>query len=106
MNGLLGMLGQFRTIQANLEAALKELAGSKFQGEAGGGVVKVVLSGKKELLSVELAPSAVDGRGVEALGGLLVSAARDAFDKVEEKRKEKLEAVVGGLPIPPGLLNI
>lgn len=106
MKGLLGMLGQFRKIQADLEAALKELAESEFSGEAGAGAVKVVLSGKKELLSVKIDPSAVDGRKVDVLGGLVVAAASDAFKQVETKRKQRLETVVEGLPIPPGLLNI
>lgn len=106
MRGLLGMLGQFGKIQANLERTLEELAESEFSGEAAGGAVKVVLSGRKELLSVKMDPSAVNGQKPDALASLIVTAAGEAFKQVEAKRKEMLEAAVEGLPIPPGLLNI
>ena len=105
MRGLLGMLGDLGKIKADLEKALEELAGSQFYGGAGGGAVEVTVSGKKELLSVDIDPSALDGNGIENVGELVVAAAKEAFDQAEAERKEKLGAVVEGLPVPPGLLN-
>jgi len=106
MQGLLGMLGQFKKIQANLETTLQELADSRFTGEAAGGGVQVVLSGRKELLSLMIDPSKVDGKRLENVAKLILTATKEAFDLAEARRKERLEAAVGGLPIPPGLLNL
>ena len=106
MKGLLGQLGQFKRIQSDLEKAVKQMADAKFVGEAGDGAVKVTLSGTKELLSVKIEPHVASGHRAEALGKLVVAAAKDAFNQAEQNRKETLETALDGLPIPPGLLNI
>lgn len=69
------------------------------EGNAGGGMVKVVLNGHKNVLSVEVSKEVVDPEEVEMLQDLIVAAFNDAMTKVEEELKENLgSSIPGGLP--------
>src|SRR3954468_16847148 len=80
-------------IQGELETTLVD-------GTAGGGVVSVTVTGKQELVSVTIDPSAVDPEDVEMLQDLVVSAVNDALRASQEVAAEKMAAVTGGLKIP------
>jgi len=77
-----------------------ELRDAQIDGSAGGGVVKAVVTGKQELVSIAIDPSAVDPSDVEMLQDLIVAAVNDALAASRRLAEEKMAAVTGGLRIP------
>ena len=77
-----------------------ELETMMVDGSAGGGVVKAVVTGKQELVSVTIDPAAVDPSDVEMLQDLIVAAVNDALGNSRRVAEEKMSAVTGGLRIP------
>jgi DNA-binding YbaB/EbfC family protein len=80
-------------IQGELETTLVD-------GSAGGGVVSATVTGKQELVSVTIDPSAVDAADVEMLQDLVVAAVNDALRASRAIAEEKMSAVTGGLRLP------
>src|ERR1051325_2478116 len=78
----------------------QELESATVDGSAGGGVVSATVTGKQELLSLTIDPSAVDPSDVEMLQDLVVAAVNDALRASRELAEQKLSAVTGGLPLP------
>jgi nucleoid-associated protein EbfC len=77
-----------------------ELASATVTGSAGGGVVSATVTGKQELVSLTIDPSAVDPADVEMLQDLVVAAVNDALRASRELAEQKMTAVTGGLRIP------
>jgi nucleoid-associated protein EbfC len=77
-----------------------ELEASQVDGSAGGGVVKAIVTGKQELVSITIEPDAVDPSDVEMLQDLIVAAVNDALRASRELAEQKMAAVTGGLQIP------
>jgi DNA-binding YbaB/EbfC family protein len=77
-----------------------ELEATQVDGSAGGGVVKAVVTGKQELVSITIDPDAVDPSDVDMLQDLIVAAVNDALRASRELAEEKMAAVTGGLRIP------
>ena len=91
------------SVQANqplamLQKVQDELETLTIEGSAGGGAVKVVITGKQTVESVEIAPEAVED--VELLQDLITAAVNNALNKSQEMANEKLSAITGGLNIP------
>ena len=91
------MLKSAKDMQDRLE---KEMAEMRAEGTSGGGVVTVVLDGRKRLLSLRLEPEVVDRNEVDMLQDLIVAAFNDAAAKVDEALGEKLGGLAGGLKVP------
>ena len=81
-----------------LQQMQEELEPMTTEGSAGGGVVKVVMSGKQVVESVEIAPEAVED--VELLQDLIIAAVNDALNKSQQMASEKLSTLTGGMNIP------
>ncbi len=77
-----------------------ELADATVDGSAGGGVVRATVTGKQELVSVTIDPSAVDPSDVEMLQDLVVAAVNDALRTSRVLAESKMAAVTGGLRLP------
>lgn len=77
-----------------------ELETTHVDGSAGGGGVKATVTGKQELVSVTIDPSAVDPADVEMLQDLVVAAVNDALRASRDLAEQKMAAVTGGLKIP------
>lgn len=77
-----------------------ELETTTVDGSAGGGVVKATVTGKQELVSVTIDPSAVDPADVGMLEDLVVAAVNDALRASRELAERKMSAVAGGLRLP------
>lgn len=86
---------QFAQIQENITRAIEELDRTTLEGSAGGGAVKVQITGAGEVLSVEISPAAVAEGDIELLQDLVCAAVRDAIQKALALKKEKL---VGATP--------
>src|ERR1043166_5004860 len=103
MRGNFGnMLKQAQAMQANMEKVQAEIAGIEVSGEAGGGMVKVIMTGRHEVKRVQIEPT-VAGEDREMLEDLLAAAINDAVHKVEARVQEKMAAVTAGLQLPPGM---
>lgn len=92
----------FKKAQQVQEGARKlqeELEEMEISGEAGGGLVKVVLSGNQEPRRVEISPDAL-GEGAEVLSDLVVAAMKDAYNKSTATMRERMEELTGGLNLP------
>ena len=97
MGNLQRMAQQMQQEMQRIEAELRD---AQIDGSAGGGVVKAVVTGKQELVSIAIDPSAVDPSDVEMLEDLIVAAVNDALAASRRLAEEKMAAVTGGLRIP------
>lgn len=92
------MLRQAQQLQARLQKAQEELDILTVEGSAGGGAVKVTMTGKQKVEVVAIAPEAA--ADLEMLQDLIVAAVNDASAKAQELAAKKLAAITGGLRIP------
>ncbi len=96
------LMRQAQAMQANMQKVQDEIAGLEVIGEAGGGMVKVTMTGKHEVRGVAIEP-AVIGEDREMLEDLVAAAINDAVHKVEARVQEKMASVTAGLQLPPGM---
>ena len=89
------MMQQAQQMQDKMQAELSEV---RVSAAAGGGAVTATLNGQKDLIKLEIDPSAVDPEDVEMLQDLVVAAVNEASRRVDEEVQSKL----GGM-MPPGL---
>ncbi len=99
--GIGNLMRQAQQMQENLKKAQAELAALEVTGEAGGGMVKVLMNGKHEVRRVSIDPS-VAGDDRELLEDLVTAAINDAVRKVESTTQAKFTGMMGGLQLPPG----
>ena len=100
-NALGGLMSGFQQKIADMKA---EAAQAEVTGQAGGGLVKVVANGGLEVVRVELSDDVMDDR--EMLEDLVVAATNDALRSARGILEGKMQQVMGGLPIPPGLMGL
>jgi DNA-binding YbaB/EbfC family protein len=99
----MGMMKQVGQMQARVQQMQDELAALEIEGQSGGGLVMVTLTGKGDLKKVRIDPSLVKPGEAEILEDLIVAAMADAKSKLDAKLQAKMQEVTGGLPLPPGL---
>ena len=87
-------------MQQEMARVQQELGEARVDGSAGGGVVGAVVTGKGDLVSVTIDPSAVDPADVEMLQDLIVAAVNEALRAARELGEQKMAAVTGGLRLP------
>ena len=95
-NNIQQLARQAQKLQDDMEAASKELETKEYEATAGGGAVKVTVTGKMELTKVEISPEVVDPEDVEMLSDLVMAAIRAAA----KEKEDKMETISGGLNIP------
>lgn len=100
-NALAGIMQQAQKMQDNFKKVQEELASMEVQGEAGGGLVTIVMTGKREVRKVNIDPSLV-GDDKDMLEDLVAAAINDAVHKVGKMKKDKMADVTAGMPLPPG----
>ena len=103
MADFLGMMKQAAQLQSKMQAMQEELATVEVEGISGGGLVSVHMTAKMEVKSIKIDPSLVKPEEREILEDLLVTALGDAWRKAEAAMQEKMQALTGGLGLPPGL---
>ena len=103
MVDFMGMMKQAAQLQSKMQALQAELDTIEVEGVAGGGMVSVKLSAKGDLKGVKVDDSLMKPGEKEILEDLLVAAHADARRKAEAVMQEKMKALTGGLPLPPGL---
>jgi DNA-binding YbaB/EbfC family protein len=102
MADFLGLVKQATEFKSKMEA-MQELEQLEVEGAAGGGVVTIKLSGKGDLRGARIDESLLNPDQKEILEDLIVAAHADARRKLETMLQEKMQALTGGLPLPPGL---
>jgi DNA-binding YbaB/EbfC family protein len=103
MADFMGMMKQAAQLQSKMQALQAELDTIEVEGVSGGGMVSVKLNAKGDLKGVKIDDSLLKPSEKEILEDLLVAAHADARRKAEAVLAEKMKAVTGGLPLPPGL---
>ena len=106
MPDFLGMMKQAAQLQSKMQAMQEELGQIEVEGSSGGGLVNVRISGKMDVRAVRIDPSLMKAEEREVLEDLLVTAHSDARRKAEAAMQEKMQALTGGLGLPPGLLGL
>jgi nucleoid-associated protein EbfC len=103
MADFMNLMKQAAQLQTKMQALQAELDGIEVEGTAGGGLVSVKLSAKGDLKGVRIDDSLLKPPEKEILEDLLVAAHADARRRAEAVMQEKMKAVTGGLPLPPGM---
>ena len=94
------MIRQAQKMQEEMLKAQEELGEKTVEASVGGGVVTVTANGKKELVSINIKPEAVDPDDVEMLQDLIVSAVNEAMRKADEMAASSMSRITGGMNIP------
>lgn len=101
---MFNMMGKVKELQSRLKEAQDNLVHVKANGESGGGMVKAVVNGKKQLISLDIDPSLLKGDDKGILQDLVVAAVNKASEEAENLAKEELrKSTEGILPNIPGL---
>ena len=100
--GIGNLMKQAQLVQENMKKLQEQLGTMEVEGQAGSGMVKVVMSGRHEVKRITLDPRVLaDDR--ELLEDLIAAAVNDAVRKIETVTQEKMAAATAGLPLPPGM---
>jgi len=102
MKDISQIMRQAQAMQAKINEAQKKLEAMEVEGTAGGGLVKVRLSGKTALLSVTIDPSLLKPDEVEIVEDLIKAAHDDARRKLEDAQNEEMKGISGGMGMLPG----
>ncbi len=103
MVDFMGMMKQAAQLQQKMQQIQAELDQIEVIGTAGGGLVSVTLSAKGDLRGVKIDPALVKPEDKEIIEDLIVAAHADARHKMEALVQDKMKALTGGMPLPPGL---
>ena len=88
---------QAQKLQQQMEKMQAEIEEKEFEASAGGGMCTAKVNGKKELLSIEIKPEAVDPDDVEMLSDLVLAAVNDALQQCEQANAKAMQALTGGM---------
>ncbi|NLC83498.1 MAG: YbaB/EbfC family nucleoid-associated protein [Ruminococcaceae bacterium] len=102
MGNMNQLLQQAQRMQKEVEKAQEEIAQMTAEATAGGGVVKAVVSGEKQLTELTIDPAAVDPEDVDMLQDLVLVAVNEAMRKIEEMSEERMAKATGGRGLPMG----
>ena len=103
MADFLGLMKQAAELKSKMEAMQAELDSIEVEGTAGGGLLTLKLSGKGEVRGAQIDESLLRPDQKDIIQDLIVAAHADARRKLEVLLQERMQALTGGLPLPPGL---
>jgi hypothetical protein len=103
---LLGMMRDFGLLKERMAQVQGDLERQTVEGFAGGGMVTVVVNGRQELVSLKIDPAAVDPKDVALLEEMVKGAVGQAMAKARDLQRESMTKLLGGVPLPPGLLDM
>ncbi len=99
-NNMNNIMKQAQKMQKQMAQVQEDIDKMTFEASAGGGVVKAVVSGKKELLNIVLKEEVVDPDDIEMLQDLVVAAVNEAMKIADEEINKKMSGITGGLNMP------
>ena len=99
------MIQQAQKMQEEMNALQEDLDNREYEVSAGGGAVSVKINGKRQILSMEIAPEIVDPDDIETLSDILVAAVNEAVKRVDDTNNAEMSKLTGsmGMPGMPGL---
>lgn len=100
LGNLGGMLKQAMEVRGKIESMKEQLGNETVEASSGGGMVKVMINGKFEVLSLKIEPEIIDKNDPEVLETLIRAAMNEAVNKVQEMIKAKMSELTAGLDIP------
>jgi nucleoid-associated protein EbfC len=100
-NQLAGLMKQAQTMQENMKLAQEAIAAMEVEGEAGGGMVKIVMTGRHDVKRVTISPTLLS-EDKDMLEDLVAAALNDAVRKVEAASQQKMAGLTAGMALPPG----
>lgn len=100
MANMAGMMKKVQKMQADMAKLQEDLKKRTLDVSVGGGAVSVTVTGKKELASIKIDPSAVDPEDVEMLQDLIVSAVNEGMRQIDELTEKEMAKITGGIKIP------
>lgn len=101
MKGLGDLMKQAQEMQAKMQEIQEEIANLEVTGEAGAGLVSIIMTGRHDVKKVAIDKSLLQ-EDKEMLEDLLAAAVNDAVRRVEEANKDRLGSLAGGMQMPPG----
>jgi DNA-binding YbaB/EbfC family protein len=103
MKGAMGnLMKQAQKMQEDMQKAQEEVANMEIEGQSGGGMVKVIMTGRHEIRKVTLDDSLMQD-DKEMIEDLLAAAVNDAVRKVEQQTQDKMSGLTAGLNLPGGM---
>ena len=97
------MMKQAQKMQEDMANLQEELDAKEYEIKAGGGVVTVRINGKKEILSLDIAPEIVDPDDIETLSDIITAGVNQAIKTVEDANNKAMAAITGSMGLPAGL---
>ncbi len=101
--GMAKMMKQLQKAQAEMGRMQAELEEKTIESSSGGGAVRVVVDGRKTLVSLEIDPEAITADNKEMLEDMIIAAVNEAFQRVDEMVASEMQKLTGGLNLPPGM---
>ena len=103
MGNMSGMMKKVQKLQTEMQKMQEELKKRTIEVSAGGGAVKVVMNGEKQVQGLTIDPAAVDPEDVEMLQDLISAPFNEALKKVDDMMASEMGKLTGGLGLPPGM---
>jgi DNA-binding YbaB/EbfC family protein len=100
--GIGNLMKQAQLMQENMKKLQEQIAAMEVEGQAGSGLVKVLMTGRHEMKRVTIDPKLL-ADDKEMLEDLIAAAVNDAVRRIEATTQEKMAGVTAGLPLPPGM---
>ena len=94
------MMKQAQKMQAKMAAMQEELKGETLEASAGGGMVRIVITGDLQIKEIVIDPAAVDPDDVEMLQDMVAAAANEAIRSAQELAARRMNEITGGMSIP------
>ena len=94
------MMEKLQKLQSDMQSKQEELDSKEYEVSSGGGMVKVTISGTREIKSVKIDPAVVDPDDVEMLEDMISAAVNEAIKIVDKTNEEEMGALTGGLNLP------
>ncbi len=101
--GMNKMMKQLQKAQAEMSRLQEELSEKTVESSSGGGAVRVVANGQKQLVSLQIDPEAMDEDNREMLEDMIIAAVNEAFNRVDEMVSSEMQKLTGGMNLPPGM---
>lgn len=103
MKDLTELMKQAGAMQARLQEAQEKIAALEIEGQAGGGMVKIILNGKGYCKGVSIERALINAEEDEVLEDLVAAAINDAKSKLEIEAAQQMRTLTAGIPMPPGM---
>lgn len=104
MGNMQGMMKKVQKMQADMAKMQEDLKTKTVEVTAGGGMIKVVAKGTKELESITIQPEAVDKEDMDMLQDLIIVAVNEALRKIDAISEQEMGKITKGMKLPPGFM--